>query len=523
MEEYYNEHPAYDDYTNNTSNVFVKPSNPNTFMKLRKINDNTDKIVDIPKEYVRLSPVYIKYEKSKYYSNDEPIEPWYEVKSDRLSKDREYTKQWYIARDQVFINSLITKHKKYIRSLTDEQKDTLEGYTFIGDTIINNFMRNLYDRLSSQIYRIFTAITRSEYPKLPLDWQIYHFFDYLTKNGVKTTYKKADLMSGKKLERDIIHAIFADNVKWFSNPRNIEPLVADLIIKTINIILKAPRSDYRIKVYRGMTSEHINSLNFISSDFWSTSYIPDSALRFTGLGSNSTYWCIYEITIMPNVPCLYISDLSKYSSEFEILLPPFIEYRTSDRVDIKGLYTKAEYDKKPVVKLLNNKKGDNISITKENINEMRKLNRFNNNYHNLFDPVNNILNEDEPYHFYRVATVTVIADDFNKKGLEYLERKRHWRNVKEDADIDEYLAKVARKKRYNLVGVPLDGDEVKLVSSRRSIRKKYKSARKSMRKSVRKSAKRNSFKRREREEERSKTRKLKRLSRKVHHAVNTTN
>jgi hypothetical protein len=500
---------------NNESIPDVTSSSSGTFLKFRKINDRTEKIVDIPKGYVRVSPIYIKYERSKYYSNNEPIEPWFEVKSDRLSKDREYTQQWYIARDQVYINSLIIKHKKYIRSLSDEQKDTLEGYTFIGDTIINNFMRNQYDRLSSQIYRIFTAIERSEYPKLPLDWQIYHFFEYITKNGVKTTYKKADLISGKILERDIIHSIFYDNVGWFSNPRNIEPLVTDLIIKTVNIILKAPRSPYRIKVYRGMTSEHIKSLNFISSDFWSTSYIPNSALRFTGLGAYSTYWCIYEITIMPNVPCLYISDLSKYSSEFEILLPPFIEYRTSDRVDIKGLYTQAEYDKKPIVAVSNNKKNTNISVTKENINEMRKLNRFNNNYHNLFDPVNNMLNEEEPYHFYRVATVTVIADDFNKKGLEYLERKRHWRNVKEEADIDDYLAKVARKKGYNLLGVPVYNNEVIPVSSRRSVRKKYKS--------IRKSANRSSFKRREREEERRKTRKLKRLSRKVHHAVNATN
>jgi len=506
----------------------IKSSGP-SFLKKRKINDKTKIIVEIPKKFVRISPVYTKYMRAKYFENEDAIDPWYEVKSDRLKKDREYTQHWYIARDQVLINTLINRHKMYIAKLSDEEKDTLEGYTFIGDTIINNFMRNMYDRLSSQIYRIFTAIERAEYPKLPLDWQIYHFFEYLTKSGVKTAYKKTELIDRKKLQRDIIHTIFAENVDWFSNPRNIEPLITDLIIKTVKIILNAPRSNYRIKVYRGVTSEHLNSLNFISSDFWSTSYIPNSALKFASLGAYSTYWCIYEITIMPDVPCLYISDLSKYSSEFEVLLPPFIQYRTSDRVDLKGLYTDDIYDGKPIVRIPRNILSitSNTSNNRKNNNEYKneteknKMNAFNNSYREIFANVNNIAYDVDPI-FYRVATVTVIADKFNEKGLEYLERKRHWRNVKEEADIDEYLEKVARKEKYNLLGVPVDDDEFVPVSSRRSIRKKHKSTRKSPRKSTRKSTKRNSFKRFEREEERRKTRKLKRLSRKVH-TINTAN
>lgn len=478
----------------------TKPAG-HSFLKFRTIEDRTTKGIEIPKKDVRLSPIYIRYEKSKYYSNEEPIEPWYEVKSDSIAKDKYYTQHWYIARNQVYINLLITKQKKYIQSLSDEQKDTLIGYTFIGDTIINNFMRNLYDTLSSQIYRIFTAIERGEYPKLPLDWQIYHFFEYLTKSGVKTTYKKADLIIRKELQREKIHSIFTDNIDWFTNPRNIEPLVTDIILKTINIILKAPRSPYPIKVYRGITSEYIKDLNFISSDFWSTSYIPNSALRFTGLGSHLTYWCIYEITIKPGVPCLYISDLSKYSSEFEILLPPFIQYRTSDRIDIKRLYTQQEYEREPGI----NKKES----------ETRVHNRFNNNYYNLFGTANNFLNELEEYIPYNVATITVIADKFNEKGLQYLERKRHWRNVKEEADIDDYLAKVARKDKYNLLGVPIDDDEGLVpISSRRTIRKKIKS--------IKNSTKRNSFKRQVREEERRKTRKLKRENRRLP-LVNNTN
>jgi hypothetical protein len=492
----------------------IKSSGP-SFLKKRKINDKTKTIVEIPKKFVRISPVYTKYMRAKYFQNNDAIDAWYEVKSDRLKKDREYTQHWYIARDQTFINTLINRHKIYIAKLSDEEKDTLEGYTFIGDTIINNFMRNMYDRLSTQIYRIFTAIERGEYPKLPLDWQIYHFFEYLTKSGVKTSYKKAELIDGKKLQRDIIHTIFAENVEWFSNPRNIEPLVTDLIIKTVKIILNAPRSNYRIKVYRGVTSEHLNSLNFISSDFWSTSYIPNSALKFAGLGAYSTYWCIYEITIMPDVPCLYISDLSKYSSEFEVLLPPFIQYRTSDKVDLKGLYTDDVYDGKPIIRIPRNGLSitSNTSINDTNETEKNEMNAFNNSYHELFANVNNIAYDIDPI-FYRVATITAIADKFNEKGLEYLERKRHWRNVKEEADIDEYLEKVARKEKYNLLGVPVEDDEFVPVSSRRSIRKKHIS--------TRKSRKRNSFKRLEREEERRKTRKLKRLSRKVH-TINTSN
>ena len=97
--------------------------------------------------------------------------------------------------------------------------------------------------------------------------------------------------------------------------------------------------------------------------------------------------------------------------------------------------------------------------------------------------------------------------------IKYLESKRQWRNVKEHADIDKYLAKVARKEKYNLIGIPINDESLAPISSRRTIRKKIKS--------IRNSTKRNSFKRRVREEERRKTRKLKHLNRRMSVTHNT--
>jgi hypothetical protein len=373
---------------------------------------------------------------------------------------------------------LVSRHKRYVEGLSDEEKDTLSGYTFIGDTIINNFMRNDYDKLSLQLYRLSIAIKGSSDEKLPLDWQIYHFFDYITKSGVKTSHKKEELLIGKKLQRLIIHKIFTENDDWFQNPRNIEPLITDLILKTINIILNAPRSRYPVKVYRGIKTEHTDKLNFISSDFWSTSILSKEALKFTqdiglnneGLKSDEDYrCCIYEITLKPGVPCLYLSDISSYKVESEMLLPPFIEYRTSSKIVIKW---------------------DGVE---DGNNDPYTSTYYSNNTNLSSGPQ-------------KVGTITVVADRFNKKGLQYLERKRHWRNVKEEANINNYLSKVERKLQYKRMKL----NDIK-VNNTIKLDRPLK----------RNSTKRNSFKRKAREEERRKTRKLKHLNRRIPSTNNT--
>jgi hypothetical protein len=458
-----------------------------TFLKFRTIEDKTDEDIEIPVDNVRLSPLYESILRGGIHENDIAIKRWYELYGLPIASYKKYTQHWYIGRSQVFLLELINKQKTYIETLNEEETDTIFSYTFIGDTIINNFMRNDYDTLAIKLYRLMMAMKHEESDKLPLEWQIYHYFNYIIKSGIKTIYKKPDLIDNGILQRDIIRKIFLENDEWFLNPRNIEPLITDLILKMVKIILNAPRSSYPIKVYRGIVSEHIDNLNHISSDFWSTSIAPNGALLFTGkseVNGSPVQYCIYEITIQPDVPCLYISDISRFTQEFEILLPPFIQYRTSNKVIIKNIYDEHIYNK--------------------------NLNSINNNLNNI------------NYSSKKVVTITVIADAFNRKGLTYLERKRHWRNVKKQEDIDEYLAKIARKEKLNVYDISVNNNSYLPVSSRRPIRKKYKSTRKSLRKSARESTERSSFKRLVREEERRKTRKLKRSTRRVH-TTNVTN
>lgn len=461
-----------------------------TFLKFRTIEDKTDEDIEIPVDNVRLSPLYESILRGGIHENEIAIKRWYELYGLPIATYKKYTQHWYIGRSQTFLLELINKQKRYIETLTEEETDTIFSYTFIGDTIINNFMRNDYDALAIKLYRLMIAMKHDESHKLPLEWQIYHYFNYIIKSGIKTIHKKSDLIDDGILQRDIIRKIFLENDEWFLNPRNIEPLITDLILKTIKIILNAPRSSYPIKVYRGIVSEHIDNLNHISSDFWSTSIAPNGALLFTGeseVNGSPVQYCIYEITIQPDVPCLYISDISRFTQEFEILLPPFIQYRTSNKVIIKNIYDEHIYEK-----------------------NLNSINNLNNNVNNNLNNLNNI-----KYSPKKVATVTVIADIFNRKGLTYLERKRHWRNVKEQEDIDEYLAKVARKEKYNIYGISVDNNAYLPISSKRSIRKKRKSIRKSIKYS-------NSLKGRIRKEERRKTRKLKRSHRRVIN-TNTTN
>ena len=113
------------------------------------------------------------------------------------------------------------------------------------------------------------------------------------------------------------------------------------------MILRAPRPRAPIKVYRGMGSERQKSLRFTAMDFWSTSISPEAALEFARgvTRSYSTICCIYEITINPGVPCMFLDPISKVENEMEILMVPSTIYKSAADVRKKGLYPMKGMDK----------------------------------------------------------------------------------------------------------------------------------------------------------------------------------
>jgi len=116
------------------------------------------------------------------------------------------------------------------------------------------------------------------------------------------------------------------------------------------IIENAPRVLSPVTVYRGFkTEEHLRGLEYVNADFVSTSLSVVKAIDFSSLPSSfyihrvtppvEYYGGVYEITITPDIPCLYLHLKSKVQNEFEILLPPGLHFTFNSKIHYKKFPT----------------------------------------------------------------------------------------------------------------------------------------------------------------------------------------
>ncbi len=107
----------------------------------------------------------------------------------------------------------------------------------------------------------------------------------------------------------------------------------------MKIFLKAPRSKAPFTVYRGLLTEHHDTLTYTSTDFWSTTLNPIITNTFV---NPRTGCCTYEIRVNAGIPVLFLEPITQFTQELEILLPPGILYESSDEVVIKEIYKEGD-------------------------------------------------------------------------------------------------------------------------------------------------------------------------------------
>lgn len=341
-------------YTDTWSPPKEKPETLSTFNMggLRKIRYASPGVrTPPPTKHIRRHPHFKKY---KYQLHG-------------LRDYTEYTDQWLIGYDQPALDDFLDRQLKFYETLKFREVQILQTYTLYGDRLLNNFLRQQSDRDIEQLIEsmLFQDV------ETPIDYQIVDNYGKLRSLGLNLPpYEKLfiddeaydNMMDrmylSKSMRKELIgkinraecQRIVIRNKAWFSDFKNIKPMVYALFTEIMDIILRAPQPKAPIKVYRGMGSERQKSLTFTAMDFWSTSISPDAAMEFMRGKTHSTneMCCIHEITVNAGVPCIFLDPISKVAGEMEILMVPSTIYKSGPDVRKKGIYPPAVVGKKPL-------------------------------------------------------------------------------------------------------------------------------------------------------------------------------
>jgi hypothetical protein len=105
------------------------------------------------------------------------------------------------------------------------------------------------------------------------------------------------------------------------------------VLNLNKFIHAAPRSSTSIKLWRGTGAVKLGNVGdaVVDNSFSGYSLIPSIAASF----AHSSDCCLYELTLPPNSPFLFIGYTSKHMNEYEVLLPAGLSFIIkSERVEI---------------------------------------------------------------------------------------------------------------------------------------------------------------------------------------------
>lgn len=225
----------------------------------------------------------------------------------------------------------LNQMNNYVGDLSKSDIFNLKGYTYYGDVIVNNFLRNTLKKHN------FIADIRGKskwiYTYYPLFFPALEvlnksnkdeLINYITMPGfldnVKTLY--SFLKSGEKKDSDI-YIYFIDNAYIF----HFEKFWMIVIKKYCEILSKlfysAPIIKKNMVVYRGIKNDYVMNGKkdniYVTKCFVSTSLDYKLAMRFA---NPLTQCCFQRITLLPGTRVLLIAGISSFANEVEVLLNP---------------------------------------------------------------------------------------------------------------------------------------------------------------------------------------------------------
>ncbi len=226
---------------------------------------------------------------------------------DDIFNDLDFLRKW-VSVD--FESTDFNKYKKeqydFLETLTSDEKRLLKTYTYQGDRVINDILRNNVSQ--TQPTRIVHNITKLD-PNIK---------EYSRRGGEVETTVPTPSEIKQKAPVDIVGTL---------------PLY---INKFLNVFKKVPVLKTPLKVYRGIKADEVTEIH--GNQFLSTSYDMHAINSFRGEDC-----CTLFITLQPGVRALFIHALSPYKHEKEILVgPPF--KATIKKTTYEGFEAEGQYD-----------------------------------------------------------------------------------------------------------------------------------------------------------------------------------
>ena len=218
--------------------------------------------------------------------------------------------------DKAVSSAFMDKCDNYVAYLGEDDRKIIRHYSYQGDGTINHYIRDK-KLTDTTIKRIFDNYK--------------HDSTFLTQSSVAYADSRVKLTSpifykDKTTKKYIILQSVVSKIQWGKFKSGLElswlkQLLNSIIFRLRHIINNAPRIDKDVYVFRGnkdrygdLTRTDMQRVNSFSS--YSTN--PMVAKGFAGYGVNR--W-ISRLLVMKGTPLLYMSLLSKYASEQEVLLP----------------------------------------------------------------------------------------------------------------------------------------------------------------------------------------------------------
>lgn len=267
---------------------------------------------------------------------------------------------------------------EYIKALPAPDILTLIGYTFHGDVWANSYARGKFDQskflsgithlydywISSYMPLFFQALQVLESTKDPKTIINSDEGVYFVERQLGNVNMEAPLLKSSTV-LEVIATItnknlnIANSSKYLAMGQIAKHFTIDFWFKCIElyckdlnrIIRQAPPLKQKMVVFRGVKDDYYlkgskKSL-YTNQGFISTSIYYNKAANFAAYVKNTNKYnmcCLKRITLLPGTRCIFLSGLSKFPEEFEILLPSDSVYQMRNAKATYKIY-KDEYYK----------------------------------------------------------------------------------------------------------------------------------------------------------------------------------
>lgn len=250
----------------------------------------------------------------------DPENPYvvYEVNDDAL---RAHLHDYFLFQTPAdFHFAWLEQSKRYVRNLTNFQKNILRSYTRHGDELINAYLRN------PEGFQNDTRVQELLFDIMPRNFTLpfaSHIAEDYISQHMDRSYAEDDFFDDVGDARELgqrVQQIFIDDVlrngpvNWHVLRQFIDRYVSDFH----DIFSAAPRTSTPLLVFRGVTQDYMNQVDtpVLMKGYTSTTYSLDIAQNFAGDGRQ-----VYEMILLPGTPCLVMDYVSEFDGlECEVLV-----------------------------------------------------------------------------------------------------------------------------------------------------------------------------------------------------------